>query len=157
MEGDGIKKEMISHLSVTLVWLGLVTLLRWDWRLNLIWLWGGGLLGSFWLDWADIFYQKAIGSQEEKSPFHNALFQTIFYVFCFWVLTSTGGLFGKGLVMAMALHLLKDEIHLLLTGREELLRRWLFWPIKREISFGEQKTFVILMLLVFLGLNLLLV
>lgn len=152
-----LKKELASHYLVSLIWLVIITLLRWDWRLNLIWLWGGGLLGSFWLDWADIFYQKAIGSQEEKSPFHNALFQVVFFVFCFWVLTSTGSLFGKGLVMAMALHLLKDEFHLLLAGREEQLRGWLFWPIRREVSFQEQKFFVILMLLVFLGLNIFLI
>lgn len=152
-----LKKELASHYLVSLIWLVIITLLRWDWRLNLIWLWGGGLLGSFWLDWADIFYQKAIGSQEEKSPFHNALFQVVFFVFCFWVLTSTGGFFGKGLVMAMALHLLKDEFHLLFAGREEQLRGWLFWPVRREVSFQEQKFFVILMLLVFLGLNIFLI
>ncbi|MGB9707028.1 MAG: hypothetical protein ACPLXP_03085, partial [Microgenomates group bacterium] len=95
--------------------------------------------------------------QRIKLPFHNAVFQIVFYVFCFWVLTSTGSLFGKGLVMAMALHLLKDEFHLLLTGRDELLRRWLFWPVRREVSFGEQKVFVGVMWLIFLGLNLLIV
>ena len=89
-------------------------------------------------------------------PFHNAAFQVFFMVFCFWVLTSTGSWLGKGLVMAMTLHLLKDIYHCLLKGKENFLRRWLFWPIKREVSFQEQKIFVILMLLVFLGLNLLL-
>lgn len=91
-----------------------------------------------------------------KLPFHNVLFQVFFQVFCFWVLTSSASWFGRGLAMAMTLHLLKDELELLLSGDENRLRTWLFWPIKREVSFSEQKTFVILMLLVFLGLNLLL-
>jgi len=95
-------------------------------------------------------------SQRVRLTFHNALFQVGFLVFSFWVLTSTGGLFGKGLVMAANLHLLKDEFHLLMKGREEELRCWLFWPIKREVSFGEQKVFLGIMGVVFLGLNLLL-
>jgi len=61
------------------------------------------------------------------------------------------------LVMAMALHLLKDELEPLLLGREEYLRKWLFWQIKTEVSFYNQKLFVVLMLIVFLGLNLLLI
>lgn len=176
-----IKKELTSHYLVTLAWLVIISLLRWRWNLELIWLWLGGLVGTMILDLDQVFYALLIYPEEEalkfwrqrrikalleylaetcsqrrKLTFHNALFQVGFLVFSFWVLTSTGGLFGKGLVMAANLHLLKDEFHLFLQGREEELRRWLFWPIKREVSFGEQKVFVVLMTLVFLGLNLLL-
>lgn len=161
-------------------------MIRWDWRLNLIWLWLGGLLGTFLLDLDHLIYTLVIYPQEETSfkaksllqqrqfkamlallistryerfklSFHNALFQPIFAVFCFWVLTSTPGLLGKGLVMAMALHLLKDEFSSLFKQSDEFTRKWLFWQIKREVSFKEQKIFVVLMLLVFLGLNLLLI
>lgn len=146
----------------------------------------GALLGTFVLDLDHVFYVLLIHPEEETSQkvkrlirqkeykeaflvlvnthleriklsFHNAIFQVFFMVFCFWVLTSTGSWLGKGLAMAMALHLLKDEIELLFKGYEDRLRAWLFWPIKREVSFQEQKVFVILMLLVFLGLNLLLI
>lgn len=92
-----------------------------------------------------------------KLPLHNAIFQVVFSVFCFWVLTSTGSWFGKGLVMAVVLHLLKDEYHCFLKGKEAFLRSWLFWQIKREVSFREQKIFLAIMLLFFLGLNLLLI
>lgn len=146
----------------------------------------GALLGTFVLDLDHVFYVLLIHPEEETSQkvkhlikqkeykeaflflvnthlertklsFHNAVFQVFFMVFCFWVLTSTGSWLGKGLVMAMALHLLKDIYHCLLKGKEDFLRRWLFWPLKREVSFSEQKIFVILMLLIFLGLNLLLI
>lgn len=94
-------------------------------------------------------------TREERTrlPLHNALFQVGFFGVCFFVLTSTGSLFGAGLVMAMALQLLKDEFELLFKGREKYLRQWLFWPIKAEISLRNQKFFVILMLLAFVGLN----
>jgi len=181
-----LKREVTSHLLVTLAWLGIVTLLRWSWHWNLILLWLGGLAGTFLLDIDHLLYTLWIYPQELTSirvrnlieqrrfkdalilladtheerfkfAFHNALFQPILYVVCFFVLTSTGSLFGASLVMAMALHLLKDELEPLLLGREEYLRKWLFWQIKTEVSFYNQKLFVVLMLIVFLGLNLLLI
>lgn len=180
------KKELFSHLLVTFIWLVLITLLRWSWHWNLILLWLGGLVGSFLLDIDHLLYVLWIYPHELTSirvrnlieqrrfkdalilladthgerfkfSFHNALFQPVLYVVCFFVLTSTGSLFGAGLVMAMALHLLKDELEPLLLGREEYLRKWLFWQIKGEISFYHQKLFIALMLLIFLGLNLLLI
>ena len=181
-----LKKEIRSHLLVTLVWLVIITFLRWSWHWNLVLLWLGALVGTFLLDIDHLLYTLWIypheltsmrvkrlidqrrfkealillaDTHEErfKFSFHTALFQPILYVVCFFVLTSTGSLFGAGLVMAMALHLLKDEIELLLLGKEEHLRKWLFWQVKTEVSLNQQKFFVILMLLIFLGLNLLLI
>lgn len=181
-----LQREFKRHLLVTLGWLALITLLRWSWHWNLISLWLGGLLGTFLLDIDHLLYVFWIYPQEPTSmkarqlieqsrfkealillsdtheerlrkPFHSALFQPIFYVFCFFVLTSTGSLFGAGLVLAMALQLLREELELLLKGREENLHRWLFWQVKTEVSLRNQKFFVILMLLIFLGLNLLLI
>ena len=154
--------------------------------MNLVGFWLGGLLGSFFLDFDHLVYALIINPQTPTNfkikqlfgrrrfkeavslltettrerfrlPFHNSLFQLVFYVFCFFVLTSTGSLFGAGLVMAMALHLLKDEVQLLLAGQEEWLRQLLFWPVKVKVDLQQQKLFVILMLLIFLGLNVLLV
>lgn len=153
---------------------------------GLISLWLGAFLGTYLLDLdhllylliikpqeatslrvSQLFKQKQIreglgvaaATQEERVrlPFHSALFQPVLYVLCFFVLTSTNSLFGAGLVMAMALHLLVQEVSGLLQGREEHLRRWLFWPIKGEVSFRAQKYFVIIMVMVFLGLNLFLI
>lgn len=188
-----LKKEIRSHLLLTFVWLALISLLRLRWYLpigrqasSLLFLWSGGLVGTFLLDIDHLLYVLFIypheltsmrvrrlidqrrfkealillaDTQDERLrlPFHNALFQPIFYVFCFFVLTSTGSLFGAGLAMTMALHLLKDELELLLRGRDEHLRKWLFWQVKAEVSLRNQKFFVILMLLVFLGLNLFLI
>ena len=181
-----LKKKLKGHFLVTFIWLVLVTLFRWDWHWNLLWLWLGGLVGTFLLDidhllYTLVFYPHELTSirvkrlfqqrhfkealillkdtigERTKLSFHNALFQPIFYVFCFFVLTSTDSLFGAGLVMAMALHLLKDEFELLFQGREEFLRQWLFWQVKTKVSLRKQKFFVILMFLIFLGLNLLLI
>lgn len=181
-----LRKKIASGLLFTLLWLAAVTLLRWDWHFNLIWLWLGGLVGTFLLDidhLLDIFFvhpnevaktetvsllrQRKIreavvfladtAANRTKLIFHSTLAQVFFYGLCFWVLTSTGSLFVKGMVMAAGLHLLKDEVLLLISGQENLFRQNFFWQIKKELSSAQLKIFVILMLLVFLGLNLLLV
>lgn len=181
-----LRKKVAERLLVTLVWLVIITLLRWHWQWRLISLWLGGLAGTFLLDVDHLLYTLIAYPQEVTSrrvkrfleqgrfkeslvllattsrervrlAFHNALFQPVLYVFCFFVLTSTSNLFGAGLVMAMALHLLREEISFLLQGKEEDLQRRLFWQMKGGISLRNQKFFVILMLLVFLGLNLLLI
>lgn len=181
-----LKREIKSHLSVTLIWLIIITILRWSWQWNLILLWLGGLVGAFLLDIDHLLYTLIIypyeltsmrvkrlldhhrfkdalilltDTHEERTklPFHNVLFQPSLFIFCFFVLTSTGSMFGAGLVMAMSLHLLQDELECLLQGREDYLRKWLFWQVNVDISFRNQKFFVVLMLLVFLGLNLLLI
>ncbi len=187
------KKEILSHLFVTLTWLIIITLLRWNWHLpagrqvgDLIWLCLGGLLGTYLFDLDHFLYllfiypheltsqrfqrlleQKRFkeafflvnqtASERIRLPFHNALFQIINFVLCFFVLTSTDNLFVKGLVMAMSLHLLKDEIGEILGGQKERLKRWLFWQLKFEISFEGQKIYLIVMVLIFLVLNWLLI
>ncbi len=181
-----LKKEIISHLLVSLIWLLIVTLLRWSWQWNLVWLWLGGLLGTYLFDADHFFYLLVINPQELTSqrvrrlfqqkrigeafslvaqtatervhlPFHNAFFQIVNFILCFFVLTSTNNLLASGLVMGMALHLLKDEIGEVVGGEEERLSRWLFWQSNFEISLEGQKIYLVVMSLIFLALNWLLI
>lgn len=181
-----LKKELKSHFLTTLVWLIIVSLLRWDWQFYLLSFWLGGLVGTFLLDLDHLVYalvlyphqltslriqrllkQKRLKEVAElimdtneervKLSFHNALFQIVFFVFCFFILTSTDNWFGKGLAMAMALHLLQDEMVCLLKEQDEFLYQRLFDQFNVKVSLNHQRFFVIFMLLIFLGLNLLLV
>ena len=180
------KKELKVHFLTTFIWLIIITLLKWQWQWNLIWLWFGAFIGTFLIDIDHLIYlfftnpheltsQRVRRLWEEKHlkelivltfdtseermklAFHNVLFQLILFILCFFVLTSTSNLFGVGLVMSMALHLLKDEFHEWWAGREERLKEWLFWPIKMEVSLQNQKIFLIFMLLLFVALNFLLI
>jgi hypothetical protein len=47
--------------------------------------------------------------ERRKLIFHSAFFQVIFVVLSFLVITSSGSLFGMGLVLAFFLHLLVDQ------------------------------------------------
>lgn len=49
-------------------------------------------------------------SERKELIFHSAFFQIIFFVVTFWFLTSSGSLFGKGIVLAFSLHLVIDQI-----------------------------------------------
>ena len=180
------KNKIISRLLPTIIWLILITLLRWLWHWNLLALWLGGLLGTFLLDIDHLFYSLIIYPQEETSqrvktllkaqryqevisllsitvneriklPLHSALFQVVFWVFCFWILSSTNNLFVQGLVMAMALNLLKEELLLLLNHQDDFLRRKLFWQFKWSPSLKHQKAFIIFMVFFFVFFNLFLI
>src|SRR4030042_3465080 len=168
-----LKKELRNSLLLVFIWLLAITLLRWRWQWNLLGLWLGGFIGTFLIDLDHFIYlfftnpheltsQRVQRLWEQKHlkelviltfktteermrlAFHNALFQLILFVLCLFVLTSTGNLFGSGLVMGMMLHLLKDEVRELLSKQEDRLKKWLFWQVNFDISFNQQKLFVIL-------------
>jgi hypothetical protein len=180
------KKEKISLILLTLVWLVVISLLRWSWQWSLAWLWLGALIGVFLLEIDQLFYLLIINPHEltsqrvqrlfqqrkikealllinqtvaerDRMPLHNAFFQVILYVLCFFVVTSSTNLFGAGLVMGMAFHLLKDEVAYLLLKKEEKLKKWLFWQVENDISNQNQKIFVSVMALLFVILNLFLI
>ena len=176
----------MKKVFITIIWLIIITLLRWDWGWYLILLWTGGILGIFLFQLDHLFYvlivypqqgtslviKKFIHQQKLKQafqilrqttaerirlPFRNALFQVFLTFFCFWVLTSTNNWFGKALVMSLFLQLLKHQLTFLFNKKDESLRQQLFWLIKAPISFKAQKFFVIFGLISFVLLNLLLI
>lgn len=143
-----LRKEIVDHFGLTAVWLLVITLFHLGWRLNLLWFWLGGLAGTFLPDLERFLYREPFLLSPQKSPFRNIIFQLILLVAGFYVITSSASFLGKSLVMAMFLRLLKDEID---------HPQGFFWPIKAELNFSQQKLIVGAMILVFLGLNLLLV
>jgi hypothetical protein len=188
-----LKKELKSHYLIMIVWLWIITILRFNFHLpilnqlpDFLLFWLGGLLGTMLPDLDQFIYALVSHSEEYNSlrikrtleqgnlkeslalvadtsgertklVFHNVLFQIILIILCFFVLSSTNGLFGKGLVMAMFLHLLKDEIRLIYRKKEESLRLWLFWIIKKEVSLRTQKYFVYASAIIFFFFSLFLI
>lgn len=153
------KNEIISHLLIAFGYFLLVSFLRWRLDFDLFWLWFGGLSGTFLLDIDHLFYwffyhPEKEDSQEAKSllkqrnflgmyrllvsshathtrmVFHTALFQIVLLIMAFYILSSGGSIFASGLVMAVNLHLLKDQWQVFLSGDKEYLIDWLFWQIK---------------------------
>jgi hypothetical protein len=154
-----LSSEIFSHLLLTFIYFVLVSLLRGNFDFSLAWLWSGALLGTFLLDIDHLLFWFWLRPQEGESiqaralakmsnyrglytlliqtheahnrlVFHTATFQVILLLLTFYVLTATNNLFGAGLVMAMNLHLLKDEWFDWFKGRREVLSDWLFWQVR---------------------------
>jgi len=132
-----MKKDLLTHFLFTVAFFLLATLVK-NWFNSSYYLfWLGGLVGMILPD-ADYFIyiyflnpEKQISQQataliEKRSVlkswdllatarsqhsdliFHSVYFQLIFLVFSFLVVTSSS-LFGRGMVLAFALHLLVDQ------------------------------------------------
>lgn len=79
--------------------------------------------------------------EQERLTFRSALFMVIWVPLSFFALTSTTGLFGKGVVMGLMLHILADAWRLQKSDPRRLHVR-LFWLIKREVTDEERLVFL---------------
>lgn len=176
-----MRKEILSHLIPTLVFLVLVTLAHWQLKFSLIFFWLGGLFGSLFLDIDHLFYaylqapheftsQRArrlfeqkqfkegvillFETQEERGRmiFHSSLFQIILLIVCFFVLTSSASLFGKGLVLGMLLHSLTDQGFEFVKNGE--IENW-FWQFRERPETNIQGIYFAFVFLLFLIFSLL--
>lgn len=133
-----MKKELIRHSLALLFLLIFITLLK-HWLNLSVWpLWAGGIIGTVLPDIDHLLYiylnpqeltsQRTIymagrgkiaetfrlladtRSERKNLIFHTILFQAVFLVVTIFVLTSSGSLFGRGLVSAFYLHLAVDAL-----------------------------------------------
>ncbi|HTK03483.1 MAG TPA: hypothetical protein VL401_01815 [Alphaproteobacteria bacterium] len=97
------KRELFIHFAFWFSFFVFVTLFKNYFIFDYWPFWIGGILGIF-LPYLDRFLKT------EELIFHTIFFQIIFLVLTFWILTSSGSLFGKGLVLSFALHLSVDQL-----------------------------------------------
>lgn len=146
---EEIKKKK-KELVVTLIYLLIIVLLHWKFRPDLqsLFFLGGGVLGVYFLSLADLIFKIS------PSPYRNVFFQAAFAVMALFVLTSSGSLFGNGLVLAVYLSMIMDQTSEL-KGKGNL-NGW-FSLIKKEIKPAAQMTYFCVINIVFILLNLLFV
>ncbi len=154
-----LSSEIFSHLFLTFIYFVLISLLRGNLDISLAWLWLGAFLGTFLLDLDHLLFWfwtqpeqgesvqaralvkmgnyrglytllKQTHEAHNRLIFHSAIFQVVLLLLAFYILTATNNLLGVGLIMAMNLHLLKDEWLDWFKGRRKALSDWLFWQIK---------------------------
>jgi len=133
-----MKRQVLIYFLGTLVFLLLITLARGWFSPLFIPFWVGGLLGALLPDADHFIYiyflkpheltsQRAVRmiskgevmstlsllvttrSERKGLIFHTTLFQIVFYVFAFLVLSSTDSFLGRGIVLSFLLHLLIDQ------------------------------------------------
>ena len=98
-----ILKKPPLFLVVSLVYLALIGFLKWGIQppVDAIYYAGGALLGIFFLDIAEVFFNLA------PSPFRSIVFVAGFAVVSFFVISSSDSLLGKGLVLSFYLIILR--------------------------------------------------
>lgn len=176
-----MKKEALLHFSVLVIYFALITLYkRWFDSPVYLLFWVGGIVGTLLPDFDHLIYSYisrpqdltsqraqhmfsakeitkagnllAMTRYERVSPiFHTAFFQVFFAIFSFFVITSTGSLLGRGLVLAFLLHLVVDQTKDYLDT--DSLDRWFYnlklKPTSQTTSFYLLANFL---LIAFFGL-----
>jgi hypothetical protein len=134
-----MKKEIFIHFSFLISLFVFISVLR-GWMSFSYWpFWLGGIIGNFLPDLDHVIYiyflrpqeltSQRVGymmgkrdflgsmdllvrtrSERTKLIFHTALFQFVFLILSFLVVTSSGSLLGRGIVLAFSLHLLVDQL-----------------------------------------------
>ena len=134
-----MKKEVLVHSLSFLIFFVLVTLVRGWFDVAFIAFWVGGILGTILPDVDHLIYVYYLRPEEYDSQrtthmagnrnfvqsfkylaetrdsrtrliFHTVYFQLIFLALTLFVITSSGSLFGRGIVLAFSLHLLVDQV-----------------------------------------------
>ncbi len=159
-----MRRELFVHFSFLLSFFILITLFKRWFDLSFWPFWIGGLVGTLLPDidhflyvynnpqeltsqrvnyqvgkreiWSTLDLLAATRNERAGLIFHTAFFQLIFVILTFWVISSSGSLFGRGLVLAFSLHLVIDQFtDLMQTGA---LTNWF-----SQINFppiGQDKT-----------------
>lgn len=134
-----MKRELSTHFIYWLIFFALIILIRQHFSLNYIYFVVGGLLGVVLPDIDHLIYAYFIKpgdltsqrinylvnkneikrtvellyeTREERREliFHSIFFQGILFILVFWILTSSGSLLGKGLVLSFVFHLSVDQL-----------------------------------------------
>ncbi|MFZ5534737.1 MAG: hypothetical protein ACOY3M_01115 [Patescibacteria group bacterium] len=101
-----IRQKPRIFIYITAGYLLLAGLLRWATApsLDALWFFVGGAIGLFFLDAAEVFFALS------PSPFRSIVFGALFAVVAFFVVTSSTGTIGSGLVLSVFLQMLLWQI-----------------------------------------------
>ncbi len=142
-----MKRIFFIHVSFLVSFFIILSLINSWFNLSFWPLWLGALIGSFLPELDSLIYIFFVNSQELTSQrvifyfkkgsfltalkllfdtsaervnlvFHSLSFITVLYILLFWLVTSSGSIFGKGVVFAMLLHLIVSEL---------IKRKYPFW------------------------------
>ncbi len=165
-----MKKDLVTHLSFMIAIFILISLYK-DWiRLEFLPFWFGGILGTLLPDVDHLIYVYLLRPSDATSEkvtallanrqvfkswdilastrrerkdllLHTAHFQILFAIFALFIITSTGSMLARGLVLAFMLHLLIDQvIDLMETGNLDT------WFAKFPLNLdAEQKKWYLVM------------
>lgn len=111
-----IRKKPVIYVRVTASYILAIVLFKWLLHpsFDALWFVLGGVLGLYFLDGAEEFFALS------PSPFHSVFFEALFAVVSLFVVTSSTGTIGSGLVLSVYLQM--------------ILRQWGEWKISGTIA-----------------------
>lgn len=165
-----MRRELFIHFSFWLFLFVFIALARHYFALSFWQFWLGGVVGVILPDIDHLIYvyfvkptdltsqrvnyllnKKQISRsvellyetrQERKNLiFHTILFQAIFFALTFWMFSSSGSYFGRGLTLSFLLHLSVDQ--LIDLNDLKNLDNW-FTNLPFKLSFEQSKTYWII-------------
>ena len=174
-----MKKDLITHFVYMLAFIVLIALYKQWIALEYLPFLFGGIIGTLLPDVDHFIYvyflrpnegmSQQVATLMENRSFkkswnllansrterknliiHSAHFQLLFLVFAFLVITSSGSLLGRGLVLAFSLHILIDQIIDYMETKN--LDHW-FTKLPLTLSFEQKKWYLVgnIVILLILG------
>jgi hypothetical protein len=175
-----MKKELLTQLVFFVAFFLIITLMKHWFNPVYLLFWAGGLVGLI-LPLVDHFlyayllrpneivserirsmvrnreyksvitYIIATKRERSKLIFHTSYFQIIFFILAFFVITSSGSLFGRGLVLAFLLHLAVEQMGDFMDKGN--ISAW-FKDISIEMNYDRIKIYILVsfLLLLFFGI-----
>jgi hypothetical protein len=158
----GMKRELFIHFSFWFAFFVFIAVFKQYFALVYWQFWLGGLLGVILPDIDHIIYVYFIKPTDLTSQrvnylvnkkellrsvellyetrnerkgliFHTIFFQLIFFILTFWMLSSSGSYFGRGLVLSFILHLSVDQL-IDLTELKNLENWFTYLPFKLDFN-----------------------
>lgn len=164
-----MKKDLVTHFSFVIAFFIFITIVRHWFSLIYLQFWIGGIIGTLLPDVDHLLYVYVFKPQDLTSQrvasmitqhkflktwdllavtrnerkdlvFHTAHFQLIFWIFLIFVMSSSGSLLVKGIVLAFALHLLIDEAIDFMENGD--LKNW-FLQLKIELDGSKTRWYLV--------------
>lgn len=159
-------KKLLTHQGVFLVWLVILTLIkwltnRWSFGLPMLYWWLGAVLGYVFV-YLDVWFFELLNNfanawrwnikqllslvkhveERDDLVMRSALFVMAWLILGFWTMTSVSNMFSRGLIFGLGTHLAIDIFWDV--KQKGLQIDWWFRQIKRRIEDDEKKWFLVL-------------
>ncbi|QQG47546.1 MAG: hypothetical protein HY044_00435 [Candidatus Woesebacteria bacterium] len=174
-----LKREVFVHIISFLLFFFFISLIKKWINLSYYSFWIGGLVGTMLPDIDHILYVYLMRPYELTSQrvtyevnkrdflrafallsesrsertnlvFHNFLFQIIFFILTFFVLSSSMNLLGRGIVIGFSLHLLIDQFIDLVTI--DTINHW-FTKFRFNLDRGQAALYLVIGTILVFGLS----
>lgn len=174
-----MRRELFIHFAFWLSFFIFITLFKEYFSLSYWPFWLGGIFGTLLPDIDHVIYFYLISPRDLTSQrfnylvqrteikrmltllyetrgerkgliFHSVFFQIIFIILTFWMLSSSSSLFGRGMVLAFALHLSIDQI-MDLTDLGSFDNWVKMFPVQLDLKNAKIYTFASILLVCLFG------